>query len=405
MPRAAALPFLLVTVFVDMLGLGLVVPIVPALMTGLTGGTASAALWSGLIATSYGLLQFLTAPLLGGLADRFGRRPVLLVSLFCLGIDWLGHAITPAVGWLLLFHGLAGLFAGSGTVVNAYVADVTPASGRARAYGLIGAAFGLGFVAGPSIGGLLGAVDLRLPFYAAAALAFANVAYGFFLLPESRPGDPAAPLTLRATNPIGALAAVLRRPVLGRLTVARFCSDIARNVHQAVWTFFVTHQFAWGTAHLGATMACGALAGVAFQAKAVGPVVGLLGDKRAAVAGSLCAAVSLALTAVVSAPWMVYALQALGVLGLVAGAATQSWISRAASAAGQGAVNGALTSTAALAEMSVPVAAGALFAWSVAHGVPGAVFAVAAVFTITATLVLAGTRDSPAAAAPGVTPV
>jgi MFS transporter, DHA1 family, tetracycline resistance protein len=395
MRRAPALSFLLVTVFIDMLGLGLIVPIVPALMTAIAGDAAGAARWSGLIGSSYGLLQFLTAPLLGRIADRYGRRPVLLVSLACLGVDYLGHAVTPVAWLLVLFHGLAGAFAGTTTVVNAYIADVVEPRRRARAYGLVGSAFGLGFIAGPTVGGLLGAVDVRLPFYAAAGLAFANVAYGLLVLPESRRGDRTTPLTLRVANPVGALAAVLRRPVLGRLTLARFASDIARMTHQVTWAFFLTYRFGWSTAQVGATMAAGALAGVVFQTRAVGPVVRLLGDKRAAVAGSALGVVALGGTALASVPWHVYALQVVGVLGSVGAAAAQSWISGSTGPDEQGTVQGALTGTSAIAETAVPVAATAVFAWSVTHAAPGLVFAAAALVAAGGTLLLAATPFHP----------
>ena len=168
-------------------------PIVPALMAAVTPDAAAAVRWSGLLGSAYGLLQFVVAPLLGRLSDRYGRRPVLLASLGCLGVDWLAHAVSPSPWPLLVFHCLAGACAGTTTVVNAYIADVTAPEARARAYGLVGAAFGVGFVAGPVLGGLLGTVGVRLPFLAAAALSFANVAYGWFVLPESRPGDRTTP--------------------------------------------------------------------------------------------------------------------------------------------------------------------------------------------------------------------
>ncbi|SCG69450.1 MFS transporter [Micromonospora inositola] len=392
MRRAPALSFLLVTVFLDMLGLGLIVPIVPALMTAVTEDATAAVRWSGLLGSIYGLLQFVVSPLLGRLSDRYGRRPVLLASLTCLGVDWLAHAISPSPWTLLLFHALAGASAGTNTVVNAYIADVTEPESRARAYGLIGSAFGLGFVAGPTIGGLLGAVDVRLPFFAAAALSFANVAYGWFVLPESRPGDR-IPLTLRMANPVGAVAVVLRRPVLGRLAYARFCADVARMTHQSVWTFFLTYQFAWSTAHVGVVMAAGALAGAVFQARAVGPVVRLLGDKRAAVAGSLLGVAALLGTAFVSVPWMLHVLQAVGVLGSVGSTAAQSWISRSVRADEQGTVQGALTGIGAVAETAVPLAAGAAFGWSLAYASPGLVFVGAAAFGAVSALLLAATPD------------
>ncbi|MEV4536384.1 MFS transporter [Asanoa sp. NPDC049518] len=391
MRRAPALSFLLVTVFVDMLGLGIVVPIVPALMLELTGRSADAVAWSGLLGSTFGLAQFLTAPLLGRLADRYGRRPVLLTALACLGLDWVGHALTPTVGLLLVCHAFAGACGGTATVVNAYVADVTPPDRRAHAFALVGSAFGLGFVAGPVIGGLLGAMDPRLPFWAAAGLAFANVAYGCWVLPESRPGDGTTPLSLRAASPFAAIAAVARRPVLGRLMIARFCADVARMTHQAIWAFFVTHQFAWNTFQVGVTMSVGAIAGAAFQARAVGPIVRRLGEPRAAVLGSLCAAVALGGTALATSPAAIYVLQVVGVLGAVGAAAGQSWLARVTGADERGTVNGALTGVAAVAETAVPLLAGAAFAWSLAYAAPGLVFAVAAAFAAASTLLLART--------------
>jgi DHA1 family tetracycline resistance protein-like MFS transporter len=387
------LSFLLVTVFVDMLGLGLVVPILPALMTAVTGSAASAVWWSGVLGSAYGLLQFLVSPLLGRLSDRYGRRPVLLMSLGCLGVSWLTHAIATGPWPLLAFHALAGAFAGTPTVVNAYIADVVEPGSRAWAYGLIGSAFGLGFVAGPILGGLLGAVDVRLPFFAAAALSFANVAYGWFGLPESRPGDPSVRLSLRLANPIGAIAVVLRRPVLGRLAYARLWADVARMTQQASWAFFLTYRYAWSTAHVGLVMAVGALAGAVFQARAVGPVVRRLGDRRAAVAGSLVGVATLTGTAFAYRPWMLDILLAVGVLGSIGGAAASSWISASVGPGEQGMVQGALTAIAAMAETIVPVAAGTVFAWSLSYAQPGLVFLAAAAFAAASTVLLASLVD------------
>lgn len=385
--------FLLVTVFLDMLGLGLIVPILPALMTVVTDDPATAVVWSGVLGSTYGVLQFVVSPLLGRISDRCGRRPVLLVSLVCLGVDWFAHASVSGPWPLLFFHALAGACAGTNTVVNAYVADVTEPAGRARAYGLIGAAFGLGFVAGPTLGGLLGAFDVRLPFVAAGVLCFANAAYGWFVLPESRPGDGVTPLTLRGANPVTAITVVLRRPVLGRLTWARLCADIARMIHQAVWTFFLTVQFAWSTAHIGIVMAAGALAGAVFQSRAVGAIVRVLGDRRAAITGSLIGVVSLAGTGFATEPWMLYTCQAVGVAGSFGGAAAQSWISRGIGADEQGTVQGALTGVSAIAEACVPVTAGVVFASLIAYGHPSLIFAGAALFAAAATLLLAATRE------------
>jgi MFS transporter, DHA1 family, tetracycline resistance protein len=392
MRRTPALSFLLATVFIDMLGLALIVPMIPALMGGITADPAHAARWAGVIDTAYGLLQFLAAPLLGRLADRYGRRPVLLVSLAFLGVDYLAHAVRPTVGSLLLFHGLAGAFAGNDIAIRAYVADITPPSGRARAYGLVGAAFGLGFVAGPALGGVLGAVDVRLPFAVAAALAFVIVAYGLFVLPESRPGDRVTPV--RFVSPLGALASVVRRPTLGRLALAQFCSDIARNVHQALWTFLVAYRLAWGSARIGVVMAAGALAGAVFAARAIDPVVRRIGDKRAAVVGGLLTAVAFVITAFAATAAPVYAAQAVGVLAGIGGAASQSWISRVTGPDERGTVQGSLASGSALAEGVIPLVASALFAWALPHGLPGLPFLAAAAFAVASAVLLAATRNA-----------
>ncbi|WP_430788717.1 MFS transporter [Actinoplanes sp. G11-F43] len=391
MHRAPALHFLLVTVFIDMLGLGLLVPILPALLTEVTSDLTTAALWSGILGSTYGVLQFALSPLIGRISDRYGRRPVLLVSLTCLGVDWLAHASATGPWTLLFFHALAGLCAGTGTVINAYVADVVEPAERARAYGRIGAAFGLGFVAGPVLGGLLGAVDVRLPFLVAGLLCFANAAYGWFLLPESRPGDRVTPLSLRMSNPVTAITAVLRRPVLGRLTWARLFADVARMIHQSLWTFLLTAQFLWSTAHIGLVMAAGALAGAAVQMWITGPVTRLLGDKRAAVAGGLLSAVSLLGVGLASSPWMLYTAQAAGVLGAFGGAAAQSWISRTVGAGEQGTVQGALTGVGAMAEAVVPVTAGVTFGVLLTYGNPGLIFVAAAGLAIVAVVLHAVT--------------
>jgi DHA1 family tetracycline resistance protein-like MFS transporter len=391
MRRAPALPFLLVTVFIDMLGLGLVVPILPALMTAVTGSASSAVRWNGVLGSAYGLLQFVASPFLGRLSDRYGRRPVLLVSLGCLGVDWLAHAITAGPWPLLVFHALAGLCAGTGTVVNAYIADVVEPGSRARAYGLIGSAFSLGFVAGPTIGGLLGGLDVRLPFFAAAALSLGNVAYGWFVLPESRAGDRSVRVGLHLANPFGAIAAVLRRPVLGRLAYARLCADVARMTQQSSWSFFLTYQYSWSTAHVGIVMAAGALIGAAFQARCVDPIVRRLGDRRAAVIGSLVGAVCFVATAFAYRPWMLYVLLVVGVAGSIGGAAAQAWTSRTVHADEQGVVQGALTGIGAAAETVVPVAAGAVFGWCLVHASAGTIFLAAAAFAFLSTLFLATT--------------
>jgi DHA1 family tetracycline resistance protein-like MFS transporter len=277
MRRPSALAFLLVTVVINMLGLGIVVPVVPGLMTAITGNTATAARWSGWISVSFGITQLLAAPLLGRLADRYGRRPILVGAMSFLSLDWLAHALASQPTTILAAHAVAGALAGTMTVVNAYIADTTPPQDRPRAYGYVGAAFSVGFVAGPAIGGLLGAVNLRLPFLVAATLAVANALYGAFVLPESRAGDRATSIAWRVANPVSSIAAMARRPGLGRLVVARLLGDIARMTNQVTWTFVMIARFGWHTTTIGAVLAASALLGALVSATLSGLYVRRLG--------------------------------------------------------------------------------------------------------------------------------
>ncbi len=387
--RQAALPFLLVSVFIDMLGLGLVVPVAPRLITVLSGHSGSGARVYGTLVAVYGLTQFVASPLLGALADRYGRRPVLLVSLAALGLDYLAQALTPGVSLLYASRALAGACAGTPTVVNAYVADVVPPARRARAYGLVGSAFGAGFVAGPAVGGLLGSVNLRAPFLLAAALAFGNFGYGLLVLPESLPAQ-LRHARLRAANPVGAVVDLLRRPGLARPAWARLCGEISRQLNQVVWALYAMTRFGWGTAQVGSAMALGALCGAGVGAYLVEPCVRRLGERGAVVLGSLGFAAALAGAALAPRGWLLYPLMALGTLGVVAGAATQAWLTRGMGPHERGRMLGALTGVSGLTEAVVPVPAAALFAWSVPVHLPGLALLAAAGFMSCAAL-LAGT--------------
>ncbi|MET7397891.1 MFS transporter [Dactylosporangium sp. NPDC005572] len=388
--RPPALAFLLVTVVIDMLGLGIVVPVVPSLMTAVTGDPVAAAHWSGWIDASFGVTQFLAAPLLGRLADRYGRRPVLIGALTLLGLDYLAHALAGAPGPMLVAHAAAGALAGTTTVVNAYIADVTPPAERPRAFGLVGAAFSVGFVAGPVLGGVLGAVDLRLPFLVAAGLAGANALYGAFVLPESRPGDRTTSIAWTVANPVGAIAALARRPGLGRLTVSRLLSDVARMTNQVTWTFVVIARFGWDTVKVGAVLAASALLGALCSATLSGPYVRRLGVRRAAIVSAWAGAVSLAGFGLAGPAWIV-PLMGLGAVAALGGNAVQTWITSATDEREHGTVQGALTGIAALAEAGVPAVATALFAWSLAVPLPGLVLVAAGLVAAASALVLCST--------------
>jgi DHA1 family tetracycline resistance protein-like MFS transporter len=388
MRRPPALAFLLVTVFVDMLGLGIVVPVLPSLMTAVTGDPAAGARWSGWIGAGYGLAQFLAAPLLGRLADRYGRRPVLVGALSVLGLDYLAHALAGGPVAMLVAHTLAGALAGTTIVVNAYIADTTAPAQRPRAFGYVGAAFAAGFVAGPVIGGLLGAVHPRLPFLAAAALAGANAVYGALLLPESRRGDRTTSLAWRVANPVAAIADLARRPGLGHLVAARLLSDVARMANQATWTFVMIARFGWGTATVGAVLAASALLGALVSATLSGPYVRRLGVRRATIVSAWAGAASLAGFGL-AGPWLIVPMMGLGAVAALGGTASQAWFTGATDPGEQGAVQGALTGVSAITEAAVPVAATAVFAWSLAGARPGLVLVLAGAVAAAAAVVLA----------------
>ena len=387
MRRTPALAFLLVTVFVDLLGLGIVVPIVPGLMTAITGHAAEGARWSGWIDASFGVTQFLAAPLLGRLADRYGRRPVLILALSFLGLDYLAHALAGRPVTMLAAHALAGALAGTTTVVNAYVADILPAGDRPRAYGYVGAAFSAGFVAGPVIGGLLGAVNLRLPFLVAAILAGANALYGAFVLPESRPGDRTTSIAWRTANPVTSILAMFRRPGLAHLAAARLLGDIARMTNQVTWTFVMIARFGWHTGTVGAVLAASSLLGALVSVKLSGPYVRRLGVRRAAIVSAWAGAASLAGFGLVG-PWFIVPMMGLGSLAALGGNASQTWITETSGADERGTVQGALTGISAIAEAGVPVVATGIFAWSLAVPLPGLVLVLAGAVAAVSALVL-----------------
>lgn len=288
-----AFTFVLVTVFLDMVGFGLIIPVLPALI-GAVGqiGLAEASIIGGWMYVVYSGTQFVAGPLLGNLSDRFGRRPLILLAVFGLGVDYILMALAPSLGWLFLGRLIAGLCGASWVIANAYIADVTPPEGRARAFGMMGAAFGLGFVIGPAIGGLLGELGPRVPFYVAAAISIANFVYGWFVLPETLAPANRRAFEWRRANPFGAFAVFRTYAGVLPLCAVLFLFFFASSVYPAIWPFWGIAKFGWSEAMVGLTLAVFGIVMAVFQGALTGPAVKAMGEARVAMLGLLCAAIA-----------------------------------------------------------------------------------------------------------------
>jgi DHA1 family tetracycline resistance protein-like MFS transporter len=291
-----ALVFIFCTVTLDVMALGLVIPVLPTLVLGFMGGdTAAAAQVFGVFATVWAAMQFLFSPVLGALSDRYGRRPVILLSCLGLGLDYVFMALAPSL--LLLFVGrvISGITSATIATASAYIADVAPPEQRARAFGMIGVAFGLGFVIGPAIGGLLGGFDPRLPFWVAAGLCLGNVAFGWFVLPESLPPARRMAFEWRRANPLGSLTLLRSHRQLLGLAGVDFLGQLAHQVLPAVFVLYTLHRFGWGEAAVGLALAGVGISSAVVQGALVGPLVSRWGERRTLVAGLLLGAAGMAI--------------------------------------------------------------------------------------------------------------
>lgn len=288
-----ALVFILVTVFLDMVGFGIIIPVMPALI-GQVGHVTlgEAAVIGGWMAAGYALAQFLSGPFLGNLSDRYGRRPLLLLAIAGLGVDFLLHAIAPTLGWLFVGRLLAGFCGASWVIANAFIADITAPEDRGRAFGLMGAAFGLGFVVGPAVGGLLGTFGPRVPFYVAAVVSGMNLIYGWFVLPETLRVENRRPFKLARANPFGAFKVFRSYPGVLPLCAVMGMFFFFSSVYPAIWPFWGKANFGWSEAMVGVTLAVFGVIMAGFQGGLTGPAVRLWGEYRVAALGLLCAAIA-----------------------------------------------------------------------------------------------------------------
>jgi DHA1 family tetracycline resistance protein-like MFS transporter len=399
-PGRAAFAFIFVTVVLDMLALGIIVPVLPMLVKAFEGGdTARAADAVGVFGTAWALMQFLFSPLLGALSDRFGRRPVVLLSNFGLALDYVVMALAPSLAWLFVGRVISGITAASISTAGAYIADVTPPERRAQRFGMLGAAFGFGFVVGPALGGLLGAIDLRLPFWAAAGLSIANFAYGFFILPESLPPASRAAFDWRKANPVGALKLLASHPALLGLAAAAFLSRIAHDSLPSTFVLYADHRYGWDERMVGFVLTGVGVCSMIVQAGLTGPIVARFGERRALLVAFVCGIASFLIYGLAASGALFIAGIPIGALYGLSFATMQGLMTARVDATEQGQLQGALSSLAGIGAMIAPLLFTQSLAAAVAHsGLPeGLPYLIAAAILATA-LAIAWRATRPAIA-------
>ncbi len=385
-PGKHALVFIAITVLLDVIGFGLILPVLPSLLMTLTGaGVSQAAIYGGWLTFVYAVAQFICAPVLGNLSDRFGRRPVLLYAVGALGVDYLIMGLAPTLGWLFLGRTISGMAGASFTPAYAYVADVSPPERRAQNFGLIGAAFGLGFILGPALGGLLGGLGPRAPFFAAAGLSLLNVAYGFVVLPETLAAEQRRHFAWKRANPLGTLAQMRRHPVVLGLLGALFLWMLAQQVMPATWSFYTTYRFGWSPKGIGGSLALVGLIMAVSQATLLRLFVPRLGERRAALMGIAIAGVGYVGYATATASWMMLAWMVTWFFGATVMPTTNALMSHRVAADAQGELQGAVASLYSLSSILGPPLMSQLFghfsAPTAPVHLPGAAFFAAAGLT------------------------
>lgn len=387
--RPAAVAFIFVTVVLDVLALGIIIPVLPKLVENFMGGnTGRAAEIYGLFGSVWALMQFVCSPVLGALSDRFGRRPVILFSNFGLGLDYILMALAPNLAWLFVGRVLSGITGASFTTAGAYIADVTPADKRAGSYGLIGAAWGLGFVLGPALGGVLGDVDPRLPFWVAAGMTLLNALYGALVLPESLPREHRRAFAWRRANPLGSLKLLRTHHELIGLAAVNFLYFLAHQVLPSVFVLYAGHRYGWDAKDVGLTLAGVGICNIIIQAGLVKPVMKRLGERRVVLAGLFFGAAGFAVYGLANTgATFLLAVPVFALIGLY-GPAAQQIMTRRVGPSEQGELQGANSSVMGIAGLFGPGLFTLTFAYFIRPGVawtlPGAPFLLAALLMVLA---------------------
>jgi len=401
--RPAALGFIFALVVVDVVAMGVVIPVLPKLVEAFEGGdTARAAEVYGVFGTAWALMQFLFMPILGALSDRYGRRPVILISCLGLGLDYILMALAPNLAWLFVGRVISGITAASFSTAFAYIADVTPQEKRAAAFGMVGAGFGLGFTLGPALGGVLGGVDPRLPFWVAGALTLANAAYGYFVLPESLAREKRSAFSWKRANPVGSLRLLGSHRELYGIAAVLFLMQLSHVVFPAVTVLYMGYRYGWGEMAVGLVLAAVGVCSMIVQGGLIRPVVKRIGERKALGLGLVLGAIGMSIYGL--APTGTVFLVGIPIMALwgLAGPSAQAIMSRRVSASEQGQLQGASSSLQAITGMIGPTLFTQVFARAITGTgagaqVPGAPFLVAALMLVLAGLIAwRVTRPQPA---------
>tara|TARA_R110002124_G_scaffold75098_2_gene201539 strand:+ start:26 stop:1279 length:1254 start_codon:yes stop_codon:yes gene_type:complete len=397
-PGKHAFVFIFITVLIDMIGFGIIIPVMPQFVMELTGQPIeSAAVMGGLLMGVFAFTQFIFAPIIGGLSDRYGRRRILLFAMAGFTIDYLIMGTATSFAVLFLGRMLSGVFGATYTTANAYIADITDAKDRAGRFGMMGAAFGLGFILGPVVGGLLGEVDPRYPFFAAAALAGINVIYGYFILPETLSPQNRRPFSIRRANPFGSLLQMRQYPVVFAMLTAAFLFFLGHAAFPALWTYFSTLRFDWTPSDIGLSLMAVGLASAIVQGGLTRIIVARIGEWRAYGIGFSIAALAYIGYGFVSEVWVFYVIMAFGSLAGIGGPAMQSICTRLVPANSQGELQGAMSSLQSLSMVIGPLTLPLVFRYFTADSapvyLPGAAFLLAAVLTVLALIVGLSSRS------------